>query len=123
MGKKEKYKHSPFDEEMYDAMYGYNIKNPTLEKFNLIDIRIMSLIHSYDFSDQTFFASNQYMADKCFATAPTIQKSVNKLLAHKLITKNVHCINGIKKRTLSYNDEEVKKFKKANTIIKQNNYA
>ena len=113
-----KYRHSPFEEEMFDAMRAYNPNNPILEKFNLIDARLISLIHSYDFSGQTFFASNQYMADKCFTTAPTIQKSINKLCAHNLITKHVHCVNGIKKRVLNYNEDGAERFKKANTIIK-----
>lgn len=113
-----KYRHSPFDEEMFDAMLIYNTNNPILEKFNLIDARLISLVHSYDFSGQTFFASNQYIADKCFTTAPTIQKSINKLCAHNLITKHVHCMNGIKKRVLNYNEDGAECFKKANSIIK-----
>lgn len=105
-----KYKHSPFDEDMVDLMKAYNDTNQTSEKFNLIDARIMSLIRSYDFSDQTFFASNQYLAEQCFTTAATIQKSINKLYSHDLIKKNVCCVNGIKKRILIYNADGVKKF-------------
>ena len=119
----DQYRHSPFDEEMLDAMIVFNENKPPSEKFTLIDARILSLVHSYTYANQTFFASNQYLAEKCFTTAPTIQKSINKLYAHDLIDKNVSCANGNKKRTLSYNEAGAKAFKKANTKIKPDNYA
>lgn len=108
------YKHTPFDEEITAAMCAYNIQNPTAEKFTLIDARILSLIHSYTYYDQPFFASNQYLAEKCFATPATIQKSINKLLAHELITKNVSCVSGKKQRVLTYNETGANKFKNEN---------
>lgn len=105
------YKHSPFDEEIFEAMIKYNINKPSAEKFTLIDARIISLIHSYDYAGKTFFASNQYLAEKCFATPATIQKSINKLCAHDLIIKTVSCTNGKKQRTLNYNEQGANKFK------------
>ena len=107
------YKHSPFDEEILDAMIAYNIDKPSSEKFTLIDARIISLIHSYAYSDKTFFASNQYLAKKCFTTPATIQKSINRLLNHDLIDKEVSCVNGKKQRILTYNEEGAAKFKTA----------
>ena len=104
------YKHSPFDEEIVDAMFIYNINHEAAEKFNLIDARIISMVHSYNYSGQTFFASNQYLADRCFTTAATVQKSINKLLAHNLLTKKVCCVNGKKKRILNYNELGVAAF-------------
>lgn len=108
-----KYKHSPFDEEILDAMIYYNANNvESSEKFNLIDARILSLIHSYAFNDKPFFASNQYLADKCLVgSTTTIQKSINKLLANNLISKKVVCINGHKQRILIYNETAVNEFK------------
>lgn len=108
------YKHTPFDEEITSAMITYNTKNPTKEKFTLIDARIISLIHSYTYYDQPFFASNQYLARKCFATPATIQKSINKLLAHELIQKTVCCVSGKKQRILIYNETGTNKFKNTN---------
>ena len=105
------YKHSPFDEELLEAMVQFNIDKPASEKFNLIDARIISLIHSYSHSDKTFFASNQYLAEKCFSTPSTIQKSINKLHSYGLIDKRVACNNGKKQRVLSYNENGAKNFK------------
>lgn len=106
-----KYRYSSFDEELFDAMQAYNVGKPTSEKFTLVDARIISLIHSYNFTNQTFFASNQYLADKCLTTMATIQKSINRLCQHNLITKEVHCVNGIKKRILTYNEPGAQQFK------------
>lgn len=108
---KKPYRHSPFDEELFDAMGAYNINKPSSERFTLIDARIISLVHSYDYSNKTFFASNQYLAEKCYSTPATIQKSINKLYSHGLINKNVSCINGRKQRILVYNEDGAKKFK------------
>ena len=105
------YKHSPFDEEMLDAMELYNKDKPSSEKFTLVDARIISLIHSYAYTGQKFFASNEYLAKKCFTTAATIQKSINRLYNHDLIEKDVMCADGKKKRFLSYNEEGAEKFK------------
>ena len=105
------YKHTPFDEEILDAMITYNVDKPSSEKFTLIDARIISLIHSYFFTNTTFFASNQYLAEKCFTTPATVQKSINRLLNHDLISKNVSCINGKKQRVLTYNEPAANKFK------------
>lgn len=110
------YKHTPFDEEMLDAMIAYNNDKPSSEKFTLVDSRIISLIHSYDYSGMPFFASNQYLADKCFATQATIQKSINRLIAHNLINKKVSYVNGRKQRTLIYNEKEAELFKNKNRL-------
>ena len=107
------YKHSPFDEEILDAMIKYNIDKPTREQFTLVDARIISLVHSYEYSGKTFFASNKYLAERCFTTQTTIQKSINKLLAHGFINKKVFCIEGRKQRILTYNEEAVEEFKLA----------
>lgn len=111
-----KYRYSSFDEELFDAMQVYNTGKPSAEKFTLIDARIISLIHSYNFANQTFFASNQYLADKCLTTMATIQKSINRLCQHNLITKDVHCVNGIKKRILTYNEPGAQQFKHQNQL-------
>jgi transcriptional antiterminator len=105
------YKHSPFDEEMVEAMNLFNENKPPTEKFTLVDARIISLVHSYTYADKTFFASNQYLAEKCFTTATTIQKSINKLCTYGLIDKKVFCVNGKKQRNLSYNERGAKQFK------------
>lgn len=106
----DQYKHSPFDEDLTDAMILFNENKPPTQKFNLVDARIISLIHSYSYTDKTFFASNQYLAERCFTTAATIQKSINKLCKYGLIDKQVFCINGRKQRTLSFNEKASKHF-------------
>lgn len=106
------YKHTPFDEEITSAMIAYNATHQ--DKFTLIDARIISLIHSYTYYGQSFFASNQYLAEKCFATPATVQKSINKLLSHELIQKNVSCASGKKQRILTYNETGANKFKNEN---------
>jgi DNA-binding MarR family transcriptional regulator len=113
---KQSYKHSPFDEELFEAMESYNAQNPSPDRFTLVDARIISLVHSYDYGDKTFFASNQYLANKCLTTAATVQKSINKLCTHNLITKNVSCLNGRKQRVLTYNEEGAKQFKSSNLL-------
>lgn len=107
----QQYRHSPFDEELFEAMEIFNTNKPSSERFTLVDARIISLVHSYSYGDKTFFASNQYLASKCLTTAATVQKSINKLLAYNLITKNVSCINGRKQRVLIYNEQGAKQFK------------
>lgn len=107
------YKHFPFDEEILDAMIKYNIDKPAKEQFTLVDAHIISLVHSYEYSGQTFFASNKYLAEKCFTTQATIQKSINKLLAYGFINKKVFCIEGRKQRILTYNEQAVEEFKLA----------
>lgn len=109
------YKHSPFDEDLCYAMELYNEDKPSSEKFTLIDARIASLVHSYSYSDKTFFASNDYLAKKCFTTPATVQKSINRLCSHNIIEKKVSCTNGKKQRFLSYNEPGAEEFK--NTFI------
>ena len=82
-------KHEP----IFDAMIVYN-KNKPANKFTLIDARIINLIQA----NQNLSTSNNHLADKCFATAATIQKSINKLHNHNLITKQVLFIDGKKQR-------------------------
>jgi DNA-binding MarR family transcriptional regulator len=108
---KQKYKHSPFDEELFCAMEIFNEGRPSSEKFTLVDARIISLVHSYDYANKVFFASNKYLADKCLSTAATVQKSINKLCLYNLIRKKVSCVDGKKQRVLTYNEEGAKKFK------------
>ena len=106
-----KYRHSPFDEEIVDAMITHNKDKPSSEKFTLVDARIISLIHSYGYNHTPFYASNEYLAQKCFTTPSTVQKSINRLYNHDLIEKKVSCTNGKKQRLLSYNEQGADKFK------------
>jgi DNA-binding MarR family transcriptional regulator len=109
----QQYKHTPFDEEILEAMIAHNTNIPSKDQFTLIDARIISLIHSYAYSGLVFFASNKYLAEKCFTTPATIQKSINRLIAHNLIEKIVCCHKGRKQRTLIYNEDAANEFKMA----------
>lgn len=105
------YRHTPFDEEILDAMITYNSDKPTTERFTLIDARILSLIHSFYYSNTTCFASNQYLADRCLTTPATVQKSINRLLNHDLINKIVSYPEGKRQRILVYNETAADEFK------------
>jgi hypothetical protein len=108
------YKHSPFDEDLCAAMEIYNQDKPSSEKFTLVDARIASLVHSYTYSDKVFFASNDYLAKKCFTTAATVQKSINRLCLHDILYKKVSCTDGKKQRFLYYNESGAEEFKSIN---------
>ena len=97
---------SYFDEDLVNAMATHK------DKFTLIDARIVNLVRSYSRTGQTFYASNKYLAEKCFTTPATIQKSINKLLAYNLIIKKVACSNGHKQRMLTFNEDAANYFKK-----------
>lgn len=105
------YRHFPFDLEILDAMTAYNAQDSVTDKFTLVDAMIMSLIHSYNYSNKPFFASNDYLARICFSTPATIQKSINRLCTHGLIDKQVNCANKRKQRFLTYNEAAVEAFK------------
>lgn len=107
------YRHSRLDEEIKDAMMYYNANHPELsqaDKFNMVDAYILSLIHSYAYNNKYFFASNKYLADKCLVSQPTIQKSINKLIKHKLVTKSRTCIKGQPQRILLYDEAAIEEF-------------
>lgn len=105
------YRHSPFDEEILDAMISYNKNQPSSEKFTLVDARIISLIHSYSYTGTTCFASNQYLAEKCLTTTVTVQKSINRLINHNLIDKKISIHEGKRQRVLTYNETAADQFK------------
>lgn len=105
------YKHSPFDEEILNAMIAHNQTKPPSEKFTLVDARIISLIHSYSYTGTTCFASNQYLAEKCLTTTVTVQKSINRLLNHDLIDKKISSHEGKRQRVLTYNETAANQFK------------
>jgi len=79
-------------------MQWQHITQPNLRKSN--SLLLMHVIHSYAYSNKQFFASNVYLAEKCLATQSTIQKSINRLIAHKFITKEIRCVDGHKKRII-----------------------
>lgn len=108
---KKPYRHSPFDEDMYDAMTAFNENKPPSKQFSLIDARLISLVHSYYYSDKTFFASNKWIAEKSRCTPASAQKSINKLLLYGLIDKKVSCVEGKKQRILTYNEPTAEQFK------------
>lgn len=108
------YKNSRFDDSIVDAMIISNTldkQNGEKEKFNLIDAHIISVVHSYDFSNNTCFASNKYFANCLFTTEPTIQKSINKLCDLNFISKKISYKDGLRHRVLIYNEDVVEKFK------------
>lgn len=108
------YKNSRFDDSIVDAMLVSNIinkKNGSKEKFTFADATIMSIVHSYFYSDTRCFASNNYFAGRALTTEPTIQKSINKLCGLGFISRKSSYKDGIRHRVLVYNEDVVEKFK------------
>lgn len=108
------YKFIRYDEEIADAMAVFNElhkKDAARNKFTVVDAFILSLVHSYHYTNSRCFASNKYIASKVLTTEPTVQKSINKLSDMNFIDRKAAYNNGTKHRVLIYNEEAVEKFK------------
>ena len=99
-----------FNEDILDAMHAYNIAHAESEKFTLVDARILNLVYS---SQKPFYESNEYLAAKCMVSQMTVQKSINKLVAHGFILKSVYYIDNTKRRVLTYKEDVVNQFVRA----------
>ena len=74
------YKNSRFDDSIVEAMVISNTldkQSGKKEKFNLIDAHIISVVHSYNFSNNICFASNKYFANCLFTDKPTTSLVIN----------------------------------------------
>lgn len=78
-------------------------------RFNTIDGNILSLVRSFHCTETKFYMSNKELAEIMIADPSTIQRSIDRLLAAGLLTKEVTYINARPQRLLIYQPEAVLK--------------
>lgn len=77
------------------------------ERFTTLDAAILNLVKSFSDSNTNFYFSNQELGDIMVADPQTVQRSINKLLAAKLITKHITHIGKKTCRVLTYDSDAV----------------
>ena len=90
------------------AMSKYN-KIMVAPRFNTIDGNILNLIRSFAETDTKFFMSNKELGDIMIADPSTIQRSVDRLIAVGLVTKQIIYIGAKPQRLLTYQKDAVQK--------------
>ena len=88
------------------AMSKYNKIMPS-PRFNTLDGSILNLIRSFSESGQKFYMSNKELAEIMIADPSTIQRSVDRLIAVGLVTKEIIYIAAKPQRYLIYQKEAV----------------
>lgn len=83
------------------AMSKYNRIMPGA-RFNTIDGNILNLVRSFARTDSKFYMSNKQLAEIMIADPSTIQRSIDRLIAAKLLTKEIIYINAKPQRLLTY---------------------
>ena len=76
-------------------------------RFNTIDGNILSLVRSFARTDSKFYMSNKQIAEIMIADPSTIQRSIDKLIAAKLLTKEIIYVNAKPQRLLTYQHDAV----------------
>lgn len=71
-------------------------------RFNTLDGNILNLIRSFSETDTPFFMSNKELADVMIANPSTIQRSIDRLVNAKLISKEITYSNSKQHRVLTY---------------------
>lgn len=77
--------------------------------FNTLDASILNLIKSFSDSNVKFFMSNKELSEIMVADPATVQRSVDRLFAAHLITKEIVYNGHQKRRILTYQPEAVNK--------------
>lgn len=77
--------------------------------FNTLDASILNLIKSFSDSNIKFYMSNKELGEIMVADPATVQRSVDRLLGAKLITKEITYCGHQKRRILTYQPEAVNK--------------
>lgn len=77
--------------------------------FNTLDASILNLIKSFSDSNVKFFMSNKELSEIMVADPATVQRSVDRLFAAHLITKEIVYNGHQKRRVLTYQPEAVNK--------------
>ena len=89
------------------AMNNYNKIMPGL-RFNTLDAAILNLIKSFSESSTKFFMSNKELGEIMVADPSTVQRSVDRLVAARLITKELIYLGAKPQRLLTYEPQAVK---------------
>ena len=77
------------------------------QRFNTLDGNILSLIRSFSNTNTKFFMSNKELAEIMIADPSTIQRSIDRLLAAGLLSKEVTYINAKPQRIVTYQVDAV----------------
>ena len=83
------------------AMSKYNRIMPG-SRFNTIDGNILNLVRSFARTDSKFYMSNKQLAEIMIADPSTIQRSIDRLIAAKLLNKEIIYVNAKPQRLLTY---------------------
>ena len=89
------------------AMNNYN-KVMQGQRFNTLDAAILNLIKSFFEYDSKFYISNKELGEIMVADPSTVQRSIDRLIAAKLIRKEIIYFGQKPKRLLAYQPEAVK---------------
>lgn len=93
-------------------MYALNKYNKTTSgrsKFTLLDASILCLAKSFYESKSKLFMSNVALAELFLVDPATIQRSIDRLVKTGLILKETEYSGHKKRRSLTYNPDEIKK--------------
>jgi DNA-binding MarR family transcriptional regulator len=88
------------------AMSKYNKMMPG-QRFNTMDAVILNLVKSFFESNTKFYISNKELGDIMVADPSTVQRSIDRLIAAKLIAKEIVYVGQKPQRLLSYKPEAV----------------
>lgn len=90
------------------AMSKHN-KIMTGPRFNTLDGNILNLIRSFTETGAKFYMSNKELAEIMIADPSTIQRSIDRLIAVGLVTKEIIYIAAKPQRLLTYQKDAVQK--------------
>lgn len=88
------------------AMSNYN-KIMSGPRFSTLDASILCLIKSFNDSSTKFYMSNKELADIMIADPSTIQRSIDRLIAVGLVTKEIVYAGPKPQRILTYSENSV----------------
>lgn len=78
-------------------------------RFNTLDGNILSLVRSFARTNTKFYMSNKQLAEIMIADPSTIQRSIDRLIATGLISKEIIYIGSKPQRLLLYQHDAVQK--------------
>ena len=90
------------------AMSKHN-KIMTGPRFNTLDGNILNLIRSFSRTDTKFFMSNKELSEIMIADPSTVQRSIDRLIAVGLVSKEIIYIGAKPQRLLTYQQEAINK--------------
>ena len=76
-------------------------------RFSTLDGNILSLVKSFSETETKFYMSNKELAEIMIADPSTVQRSVDRLLAAGLVSKEITHVAAKPQRILTYNSKAV----------------